>query len=409
MAFTNLMDEMHESDSRVQDRCTYPLYPALFAIIFAWTSGANCSTEASDYIKYRKKILADLIPGFRTCGSMSHDTILRLLKTVKFCQLHDFLIAMCQDIADHIPANGIRVTAGDSKTQSEVIHDVKEGQKSPEEYRACQYQYCVTLFDKTNNLSLTRDEVYDKASGNKDIIRLLSLFSLDGSIAAGDTLNITQAEAKAVIDAEGDYCLEVKDNRKKLQQGICEAFEKEQLLDDLAVYAQSESERGQDKIEARTVIALPSSVIPKRILGQWAEDSRTIFFALTSCHDKQNGSDKQHNVRYYISSLDFDDPNIAQYGLDVIGQHWDCRHLQHHILDVIFGQDMMRAKNRNYIRNSLLLNKIALNTALAAQRELSKKDKSITVSRSTRILGYDPKLLCKCLCDSILQNEQAAG
>lgn len=61
---------------------------------------------------------------------------------------------------------------------------------------------------------------------------------------------------------------------------------------------------------------------------------------------------------------------------------------------------MMMAKNRNYVRNSLVLNKIAMNTARIAHREMKKKDPQISVAGIKKISWYQQELIRKYLCTS---------
>lgn len=67
---------------------------------------------------------------------------------------------------------------------------------------------------------------------------------------------------------------------------------------------------------------------------------------------------------------------------------------------------MLRAKNRNCIRNALMLNKIALNTARIAQ--LDSTDKQMSAVRIKKIMGSDVELLCRSLCKSILRGSEEA-
>ena len=290
----------------------------------------------------------------------------------------------------------------DGQTPCSIIYEPKEGQKSPQDRRTYEHQYYVTLYDCSNKMAIAQEDVYAKENENKACIRLCSLFSLDGCVVTCDALNTTRAVAKAIISQGGDYCLAVKDNKKKLANEIKASFENAELLDDQAIYSESPVELGHGRVENRIVIALPASCIKARILGEWAEDARTIFFARTCSHDKKYNLDKEHIVRYYISSLDFDDPKIAEYGRQVIRMHWACENSLHYVLDVTYGQDMMRAKNRNYVCNALLLNKIALNTSRVAQEDYRKIDSQISIRRLKRIMFAKVDLTCRYLCKAIL-------
>lgn len=403
-AIGQLMDKVSVSDSRVEGRCTYPLLPALFSIIFAWCAGAGCATKAADFIRFNQETLKRIIPGFGPCGSMSHDTILRLLKMVKFSELNLFLREFAELLCSHAP-NGYRVIAVDGQTPRSIVYEPEEGQKSPQDRRTYEHQYYVTMYDATNKMTLAQEDVYEKENENKACIRLSSLFSLEGCVVTSDALNCTRAVARAVIDNNGDYFLALKSNHKNLCRETKACFENSELLDEVAVHAQSETELAHGRVESRTVIALPASAVKARILGDWKEDARSIFFVRTCSYDKKYQQYKEPIIRYFISSLDFDDPKIADYGLDISRSHWGCENCQHYVLDVVYGQDMMRAKNRNYIRNFMLLNKIALNTARVAQEDYKAKDKTITVSRIKQILTYDIRFLGRSLAKSILMQD----
>ena len=82
---------------------------------------------------------------------------------------------------------------------------------------------------------------------------------------------------------------------------------------------------------------------------------------------------------------------------------WACANSLHYVLDVTYGQDMMRAKNRNYVRNAQLLNKIALNTSRVAQEDYRKIDSQISIRRLKRIMFAKVDLTCRYLCKAILK------
>ena len=85
-AIEQMMDSVNVTDLRVGGRVTYPLLPTLFSIIIAWCAGCNSALAAADFIHLQKDQLAKFIPGFGPCGNISHDTILRLLKLIRFSE-----------------------------------------------------------------------------------------------------------------------------------------------------------------------------------------------------------------------------------------------------------------------------------------------------------------------------------
>ncbi len=405
-AMTELMSKVEVTDLRVQGRVKYPLLPLLFSVIMAWCGGFNNAVLASDFIHMHKARLAELIPNFGNCGEVSHDTILRLLKMLRFSELNSFLYEFCQALLLHrgeLPNDQLRVLSMDGQTPRSIVYEPEEGRKSPQDRRTCNHQYCVTLYDSSNKMTLAQEDVLDKENENKACVRLMKLFSLEGCVVTSDALNCQRTVAEAAIEQNGDYCLALKDNHKNPAKEIKALFTNPELLDNTAVYAQSETELTHGRMQSRTVTALPASAVKPRLLGEWKKDARTIFFARTCTYDKKY---KKPIIRYYLSSLDFDDPKTAEYGLQVIRAHWACENSQHCVLDVSCGQDMLRAKNRNCIRNALMLNKIALNTARIAQ--LDSTDKQMSAVRIKKIMGSDVELLCRSLCRSILRGSEEA-
>lgn len=280
--------------------------------------------------------------------------------------------------------------------------NLKKGKNPPQDRRTYNHQYYVTLYDSTNKISLDQEDVIDKENENKACIRLLSLFSLEGCIVTCDALNTQRSVAAKIIENNGDYCCALKDNHKTLAKEAKRRFNDAEVLDEYAVYSQAETELTHGRMQSRLVIALPASLIKPRILGDWKADAKTIFFARTCIYDKKYQQYKDPIIRLYLSSLDPDDPHIADYGLQIIRRHWAIENLQHYVLDVCYGQDMFRAKNRNYIRNALVLNKIALNTARTAQSDST--DKQMSITRIKKIMAYDLGLLCTALCKSVIIN-----
>lgn len=135
-AMTELMSKVEVTDLRVQGRVKYPLLPLLFSVIMAWCGGFNNAVLASDFIHMHKARLAELIPNFGNCGEVSHDTILRLLKMLRFSELNSFLYEFCQALLLHrgeLPNDQLRVLSMDGQTPRSIVYEPEEGRKSPQD------------------------------------------------------------------------------------------------------------------------------------------------------------------------------------------------------------------------------------------------------------------------------------
>ena len=215
----NLKDKLVVTDLRQPGKVKFPLVPALFAIITAWCSGCSNAVAVADYLCSKRKILADVIEGLPANLTMSHDTVLRMLKAVKFSELHSFLSEFCLRLETYQQirkSSEKRILSLDGQTPCAMVYDPVEGAKSPDDRRLHNKLYYVTLYDSTNKMAIAQDEVAVKENENKSCVRLLKMFSLSGSIVTADALNTQRSVAKAIIEQDGEYCLAVKDNHKKL-------------------------------------------------------------------------------------------------------------------------------------------------------------------------------------------------
>jgi predicted transposase YbfD/YdcC len=92
-------------------------------------------------------------------------------------------------------------------------------------------------------------------------------------------------------------------------------------------------------------------------LKDWKKDAQTVFMAVTESENKKHEVSREPEVRLFISSLSFDNPNIAALGYRAIREHWHIENKLHWCLDMDFGQDHMQIKNRNYVNGQVLITK----------------------------------------------------
>ena len=227
------------------------------------------------------------------------------------------------------------------------------------------------------------------------------LFDLSGCIVTCDALNTQRSVAEAIIKADADCCLALKDNHKTLRKAASEVFANEEV-ERCTFIAPVETAHG--RIEQRSVVAIPASAVKTRVLGEWAKDARTFFYAVTESNIKKYDYQRAPECRLFISSLEFDNPNIAKLGYRAIREHWGIENKLHWTLDKDFGQDRMQMKNRNLARNKVLLNKLSLNVLKTAQPSFSKKSEVMSISRLIKKFERNPKLALDSLSKYFIEN-----
>jgi len=414
---SSLMEKINVVDSRQQGKVKFPLVPALFSIIIAWCCDCKNAVEVADFLSAKKKYLSEIIEGLPKDISMSHDTVLRLLKMVKISELQGFLSEFCSRLEKKEQCGaGKRCLSLDGQTPRSMIYEAEKGAKSPKDRRQYNKLYYVTLYDSTNKISLAQDEVSDKENENKSCVRLLEMFSLSGCVVTADALNTQRSVAKAIISKDGEYCLALKGNHEKLQHAVELAFCGEddetvpmlnkELLEDydseLKVF-ETEPELGHGRVERRKVEILPSAIIKPRILGEWKDDCECIVRATTYSYDKKYDIDREPLVRYYLCSINPESSDIAETLYRCIREHWHIENSLHWCLDMDFGQDLMQVKSREYARNRILLNKIALNVLRLIQPKFEKKSETMSITRLQKRLRDDISLAVEGLTDYLGQ------
>lgn len=366
-----VMEQVEFEDKRQQHKVKYPIAPTLIAILLAWMAGANSAVAAAMFWKMNASKLRMLIPNFPD-SNISHDTINRILSCIVVDNLLAFLRDFCNKILEgyvDYEEDSKRILSLDGQTPRAIEYEPKEGSLgiSRDDQRIHSKIYFVTLYDSGNGLALAQEEVLEKENENKACSRLIEMFDLKGCVVTADALNTQRSIVEKILENGGDYVLALKNNHKSLCTKIKEIFEDSELLREYGKTYDHGIELGHGRIEQRIVTAMPANLIGKPSLGAWAKDCCTVFKAVTYSTDKKYGTSRKPEIRYFVSSLAYENTNIEKLGYRAIREHWHVENKLHWCLDMDFGQDHMQIKNRNYLRNVLILNKISLNTIKALQ------------------------------------------
>ena len=183
-----MMSSVKVEDPRQSGKVKFPLLPTLFGIVIAWICGYNSAVHVAEFLNAKQRYLNSLMPSYLVVD-ISHETVLRLLKIIKFENLEEFLLELCERLAEFEER---RHLALDAQTGRAMVYEtVEENQKNSKDRRLYNRVYYVTLFDSTNGVTMGMEEVNDKENENKACERLLDLMTLRGSVVTADALNIT--------------------------------------------------------------------------------------------------------------------------------------------------------------------------------------------------------------------------
>ena len=138
-----VMDSGQFADKRQAHKVVYPLIPTLLVICLACIAGKNNAVAAADYWKYNLERLRSLVPGL-PAESISHDTVLRLMKIMRFDEFNSFILQLTQSIIQATQERKKSIVALDGQTPSAIKYTQHPTQRHPQDKRTYDHLYFVT-------------------------------------------------------------------------------------------------------------------------------------------------------------------------------------------------------------------------------------------------------------------------
>jgi len=217
-------------------------------------------------------------------------------------------------------------------------------------------------------ITIGQQTVESKSSEIPAVRELIGLLNIKGCMVVADALHCQKETAKAIIKAEADYLLSVKENQATLNREIGDYVQDEVLRKTMNIFTRCEKNSG--RVEQRT--AFTTNAI-EWVNGKEEWAGMTCIGAVnTRFTTKRSVTNEWH---YYISSRELSAEKLlthARSEWSVEAMHW--------LLDVHFGEDFCRVEDENVQQNLNIVRKIALNSIK------SYKDKSMSKSPLSKIM-----------------------
>ena len=245
----------------------------------------------------------------------------------------------------------------------------------------------VSLWACENRLVLGQQKVDTKSNEITAIPKLLELLDISGCIVTIDAIGCQTKIAKAIVDAEGDYILALKENQGRLYQDVALAFEDalQNGWQDISHDYHQTFDDHHGRVEIRQCWTISGdNYIPHLYNAHKWKGLRTIAMIIS---ERREGDKCEIKTRYFISSLD----NDAKKILWAKRSHWNVENGLHWVLDIAFREDDCRIRKGNAAQNFAVLRHIALNLL---KRESSAK---IGVKNKRLKAAWDQDYLLKVL------------
>ena len=310
---------------------------AVCGVIVGCSGPTNIEQWAKAKVDWLKQLLE--LPN----GIPSRDCIRRVLSTLKpeaFQECFQSWIASLMGEG----VEGRPVIAIDGKT-ARRSHDGKHG-LGP--------LHLVSAWATENGLSLGQVATDEKSNEITAIPELIDRIDVKGAIVTIDAMGCQKQIAQKIIDAQGDYVLAVKDNQPKLHEAIQEVFSDEGqdalLKRPHRQHETCEESHGRKEERYYVLAKLPEDFPLK---DQWP-GAKAVGMAVRVMQ-KRDGQ-TSGDVRYFISSRFLSGRRFAE----AVRGHWRIENSLHWVLDVTFGEDQSRTRQRRMADNLSWLRRFAI-------------------------------------------------
>ena len=375
-------------DLRCAGKVEHQLVDVLVIAVCAAVAGAESFEDVALYGRCKEPWLRGFLalPG----GIPSHDTFRRVLMLVDPDAFERGFLAWVRDAFPAADASTDAAAAGGGAAAGgrgveQIAVDGKTLRRSFDRTRGRAPLHVVTAYATERGLVLAQRAVADKGGEPAVLPTLLAGLCLDGCLVSLDALSCRREVAESITARGADYLLTLKGNQGRVYGEVeawfaAHAFERSA---DLAPCLDAFDDT-HGRLVRRRVFACPDlAAFPA--LRDWP--GLRAVLATETIRGVNGTGVVTAERRHYLSSSAAPPAVLAQ----AIRRHWAIENGAHWVLDVAFGEDRSRVRERTAARNLAVLRRIALDLLRA---DTSRKA-SLTAKR--KAAAWDDAYMAKLL------------
>jgi predicted transposase YbfD/YdcC len=276
-------------------------------------------------------------------------------------------------LLDFLPSTEDKVIAIDGKTSRRSFED-----------KPTHALHMVSAYATEANLVLAQEKVADKSNEIKSIPQLLEWLDLRGETVTIDAMGCQHKIASQIVEKEGQYILALKGNQSSLHEDVKIAFQDSTIAEKCNIF--ETHEKGHGRIETRKCSVLSDVELLRERHPNW----KTINAVVRIESKREIRGKISEETRYYISSKVVN----AEKMLSIIRSHWTIENSVHWILDMSFGDDQSRIRQKNAPQNMAVFRHATLNLLKTAQKNLFTRE---SIKGLRLIAAWNEELLTKIL------------
>lgn len=223
----------------------------------------------------------------------------------------------------------------------------------------------VSLYSTKQGLTISQRAVDKKNHEAEAILDMIATLNLRNCILTWDAINTRATTLEAVVvKALADFLVSLKANQGELFDVIEEAFSRldvDEFQGEVLSSSRTSTEHG--RIETKEISILNAEDILSTELKRNLPHVHSVIRVRTSRIYKSSGvQTEDREDKFFISSITPDglDDSFAATMQDIILSRWQIES-RHWVIDVVFGQDALPLRNKEYIENSTVYTKIVCN------------------------------------------------
>jgi len=339
-------DELEDPRSTINR--LHPLASVLTISLIGVLAGAKGPTSIARWAVEKKELLQRglNLPN----GIPSRDVIRRVLAAVKVDAFQSCFVNWLSSLME-----SAKEESGVSTTQKKhMAIDGKTMKGSHDRANGLGAMHLVSVWLSDLGLTLAQVATEEKSNEITAIPEVLKLVDLKGSIITIDAMGTQTAIADQIVSGKGDYILALKANQDSLFQQVMNYVD-EHISDDFAGVPSQRLEeptkKGHGRFDSRIYLQFE---VPNTFIGtaRW-KNLRTIGVVVYTSVVR---GEQKIDIRYFISSLPLDIQQFAR----AVRKHWGIETTCHWSLDVTYGEDGLRIRNRTIAENLAWIRRFTL-------------------------------------------------
>ena len=322
-------------DPRIDRQKRHRLSDILAIAVLTYVSGGDGFRDMERYGRKHAARLGEFL-GLEN-GIPSHDTFRRVLSMVRPAAM-GVCVRLWQRAAAGL-VKGVCVSL-DGKA---VRRACAKGSGAP---------VVETAWADAADVPLGEVRVDSKENEIVAIPKLLSTLSLEGAVVTIDAIGCQKEIARAIRAAKAHYLLPLKDNQPTMHDEVLMFMEDLVASGAKGLTFSRHVDKGHGRVEVRRVWH-SSDVAWFADRAEWKD---LAGFVMVETVRTANGVEGKPERRCFITSLEAD----AKAFRKLVRRHWGVENRLHWVLDVVFMEDLCRARTGHAPENCSTLRKIAL-------------------------------------------------